>query len=200
VRPAAGGGAQSHNEKTMQWPERWHRGKAEWDILNYYQRFESAIALVLTIVIALIILVALYRLSIGVVTGLLFGAADPLEHAVFQSIFGEIMTLLIALEFNHTLRYVVTKHQSIIQTKIVLLIALLAVARKFIILDMRETSADYLLALAAITLALGVTYRLMRSDADPTDRLGGNRRPAASGGERESGVHHPGKDEIDAKQ
>jgi uncharacterized membrane protein (DUF373 family) len=119
---------------------------------------------------------------------------------VFQSIFGEIMTLLIALEFNHTLRYVVTKHQSIIQTKIVLLIALLAVARKFIILDMRETSADYLVALAAITLALGVTYRLMRSDADPTDRSGGNRRPAASGGERESGVHHPGKDEIDAKQ
>jgi len=184
----------------MQWPARWHRGKAEWDILSCYQRFESAVVFVLTIVIALIVLVALYRLSIGVVTGLLFGAADPLEHAVFQSIFGEIMTLLIALEFNHTLRYVVTKHQSIIQTKIVLLIALLAVARKFIILDMRETSAEYLLALAAITLALGVTYRLMRSDADPTDRLGGNRRPTPSGGERESGVHHPGKDEIDAEQ
>jgi uncharacterized membrane protein (DUF373 family) len=184
----------------MQLPDRWRRGKAEWDILSYYQRFESAVAFVLTIAIALIILVALYRLSIGVVTGLLFGAANPLEHTVFQSIFGEIMTLLIALEFNHTLRYVVTKHQSLIQTRIVLLIALLAVARKFIILDMRETSADYLLALAAITLALGVTYRLMRSDADPTDRSGGNRRPPASGGERESGVHHPGKDEIDAKQ
>jgi uncharacterized membrane protein (DUF373 family) len=184
----------------MHWPDRWHRGKAEWDILTYYQRFESAIAFVLTIVIALIILVALYRLSIEVLTGLLFGTADPLEHAVFQSIFGEIMTLLIALEFNHTLRYVVTKHQSIIQTKVVLLIALLAVARKFIILDIRETTADYLLALAAITLALGVTYRLMRSDADPTGRLGGNRRPAASGAERESGVHHAGKDEIDAKQ
>src|SRR5258707_15747436 len=151
----------------MQWPERWHRGKAEWDILSYYQRFESAIALVLTIVIALIILVALYRLSIGVLTGLLFGAADPLEHAVFQSIFGEIMTLLIALEFNHTLRYVVTKHQSIIQTKIVLLIALLAVARKFIILDVREATTGYLLGLAAITLALGATYRLMRERSDP---------------------------------
>src|SRR5258707_879581 len=176
----------------MQWPERWHRGKAEWDILNYYQRFESAIAVVLTIVIALIILAALYWLCIGMLTGVLFGVADTLEHAVFQSIFGEIMTLLIVLEFNHTLRYVVTKHQSIIQTKIVLLIALLAVARKFIILDMRETSAEYLLALAAITLALGVTYRLMRSDADPTDRLGGNRGPTASGGERESSIHDPG--------
>ena len=100
-------------------------------------------------------------------SALLFRAVDPLEHAVFQSIFGEIMTLLIALEFNHTLRYIVTKHQSVIQTKVVLLIALLAVARKFIILDMHETTPGVLLGLAAITLALGVTYRLMRAGNDP---------------------------------
>jgi uncharacterized membrane protein (DUF373 family) len=150
--------------------ERWNRSKAQWNILTYYQRFESAVALVLTVVIALIILVALYRLCAGVVTALLFGAFDPLEHALFQSVFGEIMTLLIALEFNHTLRFFVTKHQSVIQTKVVVLIALLALARKFIILDIRETSPGYLLGLAAITLALGVTYWLMR-DSDDRDVL-----------------------------
>jgi uncharacterized membrane protein (DUF373 family) len=91
-----------------------------------------------------------------------FEAANPLEHSVFQTVFGQIMTLLIALEFNHTLRYVVTRHQSIIQTKVVVLIALLALARKFIVLDVRDVSAEYLLGLAAITLALGLTYRLMR--------------------------------------
>jgi hypothetical protein len=42
------------------------------------------------------------------------------------------MTLLIAPEFNHTLSYVVTRHQSVIQTKVVILIAVLALARKFI--------------------------------------------------------------------
>jgi Phosphate-starvation-inducible E family len=104
----------------MQVSDRWNRSKAQWNILTHYQRFESAVAFVLSVVIALIVLVALYRLCVGVVTALLFGAVDPLEHTVFQSVLGEIMTLLIALEFNHTLRYVVTKHQSIIQTKIVL--------------------------------------------------------------------------------
>jgi uncharacterized membrane protein (DUF373 family) len=151
----------------MQMSERWNRSKAQWKILTYYQRFESAVAFVLTVVIALIILVALYRLCVGVVTAFVFGAVNPLEHGVFQLIFGEIMTLLIALEFNHTLRYVVTKHQSIIQTKVVVLIALLAVARKFIILDMRDATTGYLLGLAAITLALGLTYRLMRERNDP---------------------------------
>src|ERR1700730_10098740 len=152
----------------MQMSERWNRSKTQWNILTYYQRFESAVAFVLTVVIALIVLVALYRLCVEVVIAFLFRAVNPLDHAAFQAIFGEIMTLLIALEFNHTLRYVVTRHQSIIQTKVVVLIALLAVARKFIVLDVRDATAGYLLGLAAITLALGATYRLMRERNDPS--------------------------------
>jgi uncharacterized membrane protein (DUF373 family) len=153
----------------MRLSERWNRHKSQWDVLTYYQRFESAVAFVLTVMIALIVLVALYRLCVGVVTAFVFNAVNPLEHSAFQSIFGEIMTLLIALEFNHTLKYVVTTHQSIVQTKIVILIALLAVARKFIILDVRDaTSSGYLLALAAITLALGLAYRLIREPNDPS--------------------------------
>jgi uncharacterized membrane protein (DUF373 family) len=141
---------------------RWDRLKAQWAVLSFYQCFESAVALVLTFVVGLIILVALFRLTLSVATGLLWGALDPLDQAVFQSVFGEILTLLIALEFNHTLRYVVTRHQSIIQTRVVLLIALMALARKVIILDIRETTPGYLLGLAAITLALGATYWFVR--------------------------------------
>ena len=154
--------------------ERWDRSKALWNVLTYYQRFETAVAFVVTGVIALIVLVALYRLCIGVVTALMFGAVNPLQHEVFQAIFGEIMTLLIALEFNHTLRYVVTRHQSIIQTKVVVLIALLALARKFIILDIRETTPGYLLGLAAVTLALGATYWLIRERDDRGAPAAGN--------------------------
>jgi len=40
------------------------------------------------------------------------------------------MTLLIALEFNHTMQYVITRERGIIQGKIVILIAQLALARK----------------------------------------------------------------------
>ena len=80
--------------------------------------------------------------------------------------FGEILTLLIALEFNHTLQYVVKREQSVIQTKIVLLIALLAISRKFIILDLRSVDAAQLFGLAAITLALGIAYWLVRERDD----------------------------------
>ena len=150
-------------------PFSWRQLRVEWRVLSYYQRFEGLVALVLTLVVALIIVVALFRLTYGVVTGLLLGVLNPLDHGIFQSVFGEILTLLIALEFNHTLQFVVNRQQSIIQTKIVLLIALLAIARKFIVLDLGSVDAAQLLGLAAITLALAVAYWLMRERDDRVD-------------------------------
>jgi uncharacterized membrane protein (DUF373 family) len=151
-------------------PARWRHLKDNWAAFSYYQRFESAIALALSAIIVLIVLIALYRLGESVLAGLLFGVLDPLDPGVFQQVFGDILTLLIALEFNHTLQYVVAREQSIIQTKVVLLIALLAIARKFIILDVHDVSAGHLLGLAAVTLALGVGYRLIRERDDRLPR------------------------------
>jgi uncharacterized membrane protein (DUF373 family) len=101
-----------------------------------YRRFEAFVAFVLTIVIGAIILVALVRLIVSVADTLVLRTLNPLDHTVFQRVFGEVMTLLIALEFNHTLRYVVSGERGIIHTKMVLLIALLALARKVIVMDL----------------------------------------------------------------
>jgi uncharacterized membrane protein (DUF373 family) len=143
----------------------------DWKLLGYYQRFESIVAIVLTVVIALVISVALMRLGVSVVSGLLMGVLDPLEPEVFQTVFGEVLTVLIAVEFNHTLQFVVARHQSIIQTKVVLLIALLAVARKFIVLDLSKTSPGELIGLAAVTLSLGAVYWMMRERDDRSTSL-----------------------------
>jgi uncharacterized membrane protein (DUF373 family) len=78
--------------------------------------------------------------------------------------------VLIALEFKHSILRVVAAGESIIQVRTVLLIALLALSRKLIILDMTQFSATTLLALAALLLALGVTYWLVR-DRDTAEPL-----------------------------
>lgn len=144
----------------------WQKPDGRMRPQNLYQRIESLVAFILTILITMVIFVALYRLMVEVVGQLLIGAVNPLDHKVFQGVFGQIMTVLIALEFNHTLQYVVTREQSIIQIKTVLLIALLALARKFIILDLAETSAEHLVGLAAVTFVLGATYWLIRERDD----------------------------------
>jgi hypothetical protein len=67
---------------------RWHALTERWQALTFYQRFESMIALVLTSIIILVTLVALYRLLVEVINGLILGALNPLDHTVFQTIFG----------------------------------------------------------------------------------------------------------------
>ena len=92
---------------------------------------------------------------------LMDGMLDPLAHDTFKVIFGMIMTLLIAMEFKHSILKVIERKSHIIQAKTVLLIAQLALARKFIILDFASTSAAKLAALGLAMLMLGVVYWLL---------------------------------------
>ncbi len=77
--------------------------RAAWPGLGLYERFEQIVCLVLTVVISGVVAAALATLLVRVAGLLLFGVVDPAEPAVFQTIFGMIVTVLIALEFNHTL-------------------------------------------------------------------------------------------------
>src|SRR4051794_26041025 len=87
---------------------------------------------------------------------------DPAEHGVFQGIFGMIFTVLIAVEFNHSLVSVLERRNGVVQVRTVLLIALLAVVRKFIVLEVQDVPPLTLIGLALTTLALGGVYRLVR--------------------------------------
>ncbi|HZF07475.1 MAG TPA: phosphate-starvation-inducible PsiE family protein [Thermoanaerobaculia bacterium] len=141
---------------------RYQGFQRSWRTLRIYERFEQAVALLLACLIAVIIVLALWELAREVVLLAVQNRLDPLDHRVFQAIFGQIMTVLIALEFKHSIIRVVATGESLIQVRTVLLIALLALARKLIILDLNQYSAGTIFALAAVLLALGVTYWLVR--------------------------------------
>jgi uncharacterized membrane protein (DUF373 family) len=141
-------------------PRNWSGIRDEWPALTAYQRFEATVALLLTIVIASVIVVALGRLMVTVAEVLIIRALNPLEHAIFQLVFGEILTLLIALEFNHTLTYVIAREKGIVQARAVIVIAELALARKVIVTDLTAMSPLWMSAVAALVVSLGVAYWL----------------------------------------
>ena len=91
---------------------------------------------------------------------------DPLDHEVFQMLFGMVITLLIAMEFKHSIIRVALRRSSIVQVKTVVLISLIALSRKFVILDTHTTNASTIAALAGATLVLGVVYWLLRECDD----------------------------------
>jgi uncharacterized membrane protein (DUF373 family) len=81
---------------------------------------------------------------------------------IFQT-FGAFMAVLIAVEIFINIRlYLGTDELPI---RLVTATALMAIARKVIVLDLDKISADYVLAIAAVTLALGVTHWLISKKA-----------------------------------
>lgn len=130
--------------------------------LTFYERFEQAIILTLIALIMLVTAIATIHL-IGAVWHLVVDVGiDPINQTIFQAIFGAIFTVIIALEFKHSLLVVLAQHENVIRVRTIVLIALLAIARKFILLDLHDVTAVELFALSAAVLALGIVYWLVR--------------------------------------
>jgi len=127
--------------------------------------FEYLVAHALIFLVSLIVIIALYKLGEDILVQLIGKAFDPLNHDVFQTVFGGIMTLLIAMGFKHSIAAVARGEKNVIQVRTVLMIAMMALTRKFIILDISTMDAANIGALAAAMLALGAVYWLMRDDS-----------------------------------
>ena len=150
--------------------EEFAGARAEFALLTLYQKFEQVVVLFLTGLIALVIVFAVWNLAVKIVGSVLSSSFDPTEYSVFQAIFGMILTVIIALEFKKSLLLVAERRESVVQVRTVLLIALLAIVRKLLILDVRTTDALQLFALSAAILALGGVYWLVR-DQDRRERV-----------------------------
>ncbi|QFU75209.1 hypothetical protein EY643_05835 [Halioglobus maricola] len=121
-----------------------------------------------------VIRVAVKFLSILMALVILWGVADViwvlysrlssppyglLQVADIFQVFGAFMVVLIAIEIFINIRlYLGTNTLPI---KLVLATALMAIARKVIVLDINTVDAIYVFAIAAVVLALGVSYWLV---------------------------------------
>ena len=88
-----------------------------------------------------------------------------LEITDILKTFAAFLAVLIAIEiYQNIILYLRT--DVILPVKLVIATALMAIARKVIILDFKEISAMYIFATAAVVLALGITYYLLSKEKD----------------------------------
>ncbi|WP_310649666.1 MULTISPECIES: phosphate-starvation-inducible PsiE family protein [unclassified Colwellia] len=82
--------------------------------------------------------------------------------------FGAFMVVLIAVEIFINIRLYLGSN--VIPVELVVATALMAVARKIIVLDLKFVSAEQIVGLALVTIALGVTYWLIKkNNKDPEE-------------------------------
>jgi uncharacterized membrane protein (DUF373 family) len=148
--------------------QEFREAREEFRLLSLYERFERVVVTILTALIAVVVVAAVWTLSLKILFGLvLSGGLDPSDYPAFQAVFGMIFTVIIALEFKKSLLVVAERRDTVVQIRSVVMIALLAICRKVIILDLAETDALHILALAAAILALGIVYWLIRNSDQP---------------------------------
>lgn len=92
--------------------------RTQWTPLTLYQRFEHVVVLILSTLIAIVIVAAVWQLILKIAVGLLLSDQfDPTDHGVFQAIFGMIFTVIIALEFKKSLLVLAKRTSGIVQVQ-----------------------------------------------------------------------------------
>ena len=92
--------------------------RQRWKPLTVYQKFEHAVILVLTALIAVVIGFALWNLVLKILLSIISSSGfDPTDYAVFQAFFGMIFTVIIALEFKRSLLVVAERRHGIVQVR-----------------------------------------------------------------------------------
>src|ERR1700676_3069614 len=100
-----------HASSSLTISSRWRR----WRGLSVQAQFEHVIVLFLSALIAAVVVLAVWSVALKVLAILLQASAlEAAEPAVFQTLFGMIFTVIIALEFRRTLLVITERQQSIV--------------------------------------------------------------------------------------
>ena len=123
--------------------------------------------IVLTLMGFMMIAVLLATIEVGVILWqqMMLPPFMLLNVAEMMEVFGFILMVIIGLELLETIKAYLKKHE--IHVEIVLLVALVAVARKVIILDYKEMTAEMMFAVAALVISMSAGFFIVRRALSP---------------------------------
>jgi uncharacterized membrane protein (DUF373 family) len=135
--------------------------------------FEKVRTLIIkTIIILMTVTVIFATLDLAwiIIKDLITPPTFLLDVKELKEIFGLFLLVLIGLELVESMHAYLVEHAIHSEVEVILLIAVIAVARKIIIMDLDETSFQTILGIASIILALaGGYYLLKRTRKERTD-------------------------------
>lgn len=128
--------------------------------MQVLDKFESLITRVLLVMMAGVVLVATIELGWILGQDLLTPPLFLLEIDELLELFGQFLLVLIGIELLHSMKVYVERREVHLET--VLAVAVIAVARKIVVVDPKDLREPALLGIAALMLALAVGYYLVR--------------------------------------
>jgi uncharacterized membrane protein (DUF373 family) len=144
--------------------------RRRWKEMAPYEIFEQITSRVVMFFVSIIIVYSLIMLAVELYEQFGLGVAF-IESESLRDVFGSILTILILIEFNHSIAVALSQKSGILQARPIVIITILVIARKVILLDFNMATFEQLIAISGMAVAFGVLYWLMtaRSPDPPAE-------------------------------
>jgi uncharacterized membrane protein (DUF373 family) len=129
-------------------------------MISFIDRFERIITAALILLMIVVVTLATLDLGWSIVQELTKPPYIFIDVEKLLDVFGLFLLVLIGVELLDTIRAYLTEH--IVHEEVILVAALIAVARKVIVLDVKKTDPLVIFGIAAIILAVAVAYWIVK--------------------------------------
>ena len=129
-------------------------------MLSFIGRFQKIIVVSLIAMMVLTVFLTTIELAWMLILDITTEPMFLLDIQELLDLFGLFLLVLIGIELIETLRTYLTDHE--IHAEVVFTVALIAIGRKVIILDVKELPSLTLVGIAAIILAMSFGYFLLK--------------------------------------
>lgn len=129
-------------------------------MLDYLKKFEKLIIVSLIAMMVLTIFLSTVEVGWIIIKDIITEPIFLLDINELLDIFGMFLLVLIGIELLETIKTYLA--ESKLHLEVVLMVAMIAIARKVIILDVKELSSLTLIGIAAIIIALSAGYYLVK--------------------------------------
>ncbi len=128
-------------------------------------KFEHYIVLALLLMMMIALLASTIELAVILVQQLLEPPRFLLDVKEMLTVFAFFLMVLVGLELVETIKMYL--EEDVFHVEVVILVAIIAVARKIIVIDYYSISYEILLGIAALMIALSAGYFLLKRAATP---------------------------------
>ena len=127
--------------------------------MKYLEKLERVIVLSLLIMMVAFVFLATVDLGWLIIKDVITPPLILLDINELLDVFGMFLLVLIGVELLETVKMYLTK--KMVHVEVVFTVAMIAIARKVIILDIKEVSSLTLIGIGAIIVALSAGYYLL---------------------------------------
>jgi uncharacterized membrane protein (DUF373 family) len=130
-------------------------------MFEYLKKFKKILLTVLTLMMAFVLLLSVLELGWVILWDVITPPLFLLEINELLEVFGLFMLVIIGIELLETIMKTYLR-EGVDHVQVVMAVALIAIARKVIILDVKDLSSLTLIGIGFIIFALSVGYYLIK--------------------------------------